>query len=66
MRVWTPVSFNLSTDTPSAGARDEFRATDTRLIRARVTAPVDGDPAYRFFKLDVRRIETAANTPIPA
>jgi hypothetical protein len=54
MDQWTPVSFNLATDPPGTAGRANFRAADTRLIRARVAPAADSGPAYRFFKLEVR------------
>lgn len=54
MHDWTPVAFRLPADPVSAGGREHLIATETRLIRAQVAAPADGEPAWRFFKLQVR------------
>lgn len=54
MNEWTPISFNLPTDSASAAGRENLRAAETRLIRARVSASAEGEPAWRFFKLQVQ------------
>ena len=54
MNAWTPVSFVLPGDAPEAAGRATYVATDTRLIKARVSASAGGEPTYRFFKLEVR------------
>ena len=54
MHDWTPVRFRLPADPASAVGREHLTATETRLIRAQVGAPADGESAWRFFKLQVR------------
>jgi hypothetical protein len=54
MNEWTPVAFHLPADPASAAGREHLTATETRLIRAQVGPPADGEPAWRFFKLQVR------------
>lgn len=54
MHDWTPVNFHLPADPASAAEREHLIATETRLIRARVAAPANGGPPWRFFKLQVR------------
>lgn len=54
MNEWTPIAFTLPTDPAGAAGRENWRASETRLIRARVSASAEGEPSWRFFKLQVR------------
>lgn len=51
MKVWTPVSFVLSTAGAGAAARSSFLATDTRLLRVALGPFPEGVEAPRFFRL---------------
>jgi hypothetical protein len=54
MTSWTPIAFRLPADAADAPGQETLRATETRLIRARVNPPEATQPAGRFFKLQVR------------
>lgn len=54
MTEWTPVSFTLATDAAGSPGSAHLRATETRLVRARIQVPAGGQPAWRFFKLQVQ------------
>lgn len=55
MRTWEVVPFQLATEAPSAAARQQYQAPDTRVLRVRATPPsTSADPAApRFFKVRV-------------
>jgi hypothetical protein len=54
MKVWTPVTFTLPGDAADAAGRANYRAAETRLIRAQISVLAEADPAWQFFKLQVR------------
>jgi hypothetical protein len=50
---WTPVAFKLSTDAAGSSARQNFRATDTRVSRPVIESASGEQGRPRFFKLFV-------------
>lgn len=52
--TWTPVSFSLPGDSADAAGRRVYQARETRLLRAWAGSSEAGEPAWQFYKLEVR------------
>jgi len=53
LNQWVPITFALPTDPVGPPTRNSLQATETRLIRARVSGAAEGASAWRFYRLQV-------------